>query len=257
MWTFHLFFVMALAPLFVKIWRIKQLVGSQVVRRAAITNVQAALYTLPIMMVQAIILLIFSFVDPPVPTEYIDNEDGFVTQRVVCDTNTNAFLIVQLVFDGGFIVSGCVLAYMTRNLNDEFGEAKQLIFAMYNIALVGIIIVLVSHVANLENNAVIVLQTIGVFWGTVFSTAAFVVPRILQVKQAARSRTGASSVRVSGLMPSAPFTTSNDGVSGDLIVPSSGEGNLSSVVLAEPVEPAVSHEEEQEQEPPLDKGYEE
>jgi hypothetical protein len=205
MWTFHLFFAVALAPLFVKVWRINQLVGMSI-RRKSISNCKAAMYTLPVIMAQAAILLIFTFVDPPKWTEVIENNNGMVVQRAVCDHETDAFFITVLIFEAGFVLVGCYLAYKTRNLGDDFGEATQLVFAMYNIAFVGGIIVLVVNVADMDGNGQSVLQAVGVWWGTVFSTAAFVLPRLVKVRQRRReSRQNASNalngstVHVSGL----------------------------------------------------------
>jgi hypothetical protein len=185
MWSFHLFFAVALAPLFVKVWRINQLVGmSSGIRRRSISNCKAAMYTLSVIMAQAAILLTFSFVDPPIRrTEVIENNNGMVVQRAFCEHETHAFLITESIFEASFLLAGCYLAYRTRNLDENFGEAKQLMFAMYNIAFVAVIIVLVVNVADIDGNGQSVLQAIGVWWGTVFSTAAFVLPRLLQVRQ--------------------------------------------------------------------------
>jgi hypothetical protein len=141
------------------------------------------MYTLPVILAQAAILLIFTFVDPPKRTEVIENNNGMTVQRAVCDHETHAFLITVLIFEAGFVLAGCYLAYKTRNLGDDFGEAKQLMFAMYNIAFVGGMIVLVVNVADMDGNGQSVLQAVGVWWGTVFSTAAFVLPRLVQVQQ--------------------------------------------------------------------------
>jgi hypothetical protein len=209
MWSFHLFFAVALAPLFVKVWRINQLVGvSRSIRRRSISNCKAAMYTLPVIMAQAVILLTFTFVDPPKRTEVIENNNGMVVQRAVCDHETNAFLITVCIFEAGFVLAGCCLAYKTRNLDEYFGEAKQLMFAMYNIAFVGGIIVLVVNVADMDGNGQSVLHAVGVWWGTVFSTAAFVLPRLVQVRQEKKSsrqnasRHGSGSIRISGLYES-------------------------------------------------------
>jgi hypothetical protein len=121
-----------------------------------------------------------------------------VVQRAVCEHETDAFLITVLIFEAGFVLVGCYLAYKTRNLGDDFGEATQLMFAMYNIAFVGVIIVLVVNVADMDRNGRSVLQAVGVWWGTVFSTAAFVLPRLAQVRQQ-RREPGRSTVHVSGL----------------------------------------------------------
>jgi hypothetical protein len=210
MWSFHLFFALALAPLFVKVWRINQLVGMSSMQRRSLSNHKAAIYTLPVIMAQAAILLIFTFVDPPKRTEVNDNNNGMVVQQAVCDHKTDAYLINVLIFEAGFVLAGCYLAYKTRNLDEDFGEAKQLMFAMYNIAFVGGIIVLVVNVADMDGNSQSILQAFSVWWGTVFSTAAFELPRLVQVQQRRnKSQQNASSasgsacftnVHISGLM---------------------------------------------------------
>lgn len=206
MWSFHLFFVMALSPLFVKIWRIYKLAGSLNLRRNAITNSRAVMYTLPITLCQGVILLVFTFVDPPKQTEIIESDGGVVVQRIVCATNTDAFVITQAIFEAGFVFIGCVLAYLTRNTEDDlFGESKQLIFSMYNIAFVGIIVVVIVSVADLDGNGQSIMQAIGVFWGTVFSTGAFAIPCLLRHMRR-ESRVGqSSSIYVSGIHHSSPF----------------------------------------------------
>jgi uncharacterized membrane protein len=197
MWSFHFLLVLALAPLFIKVYRMYRLVGMADIRRTTIGNLQAASWTLPIILIQVVILLVFTFVDPPKQTEITENSDGVVLQRIVCESESNTHFIIQIVFEAGLILVGCVLAYMTRNLNSDFGESKQLIFAMYNIALVFTIIVIVVNIADIDSNGSKMLQAIGVFWGSVFSTAAFVVPRMIQIRQ--DNQIQQSGVRISGV----------------------------------------------------------
>ena len=206
-WTFHLFFVMALAPLIIKVWRIKQLVGMTNMRRNAISNYQVALYTLPMIMTEVVILLISTFLDPPKQTEIIENSDGAVLQRIICDSETSAFFIVQVVFEAGVVLVGCILAYLTRNMDSNFGESKQLIFAIYNIALISIVILIVISVNDMDENGKSVLQAIGVFWGTVFSAAAFVIPRMVQLRE--QRGQGRHNVQISGLSHSTAAYESN------------------------------------------------
>lgn len=79
------------------------------------------------------------------------------------------------------IVVGCYLAYRTRDLDPRFGEAKQLGFAMYNIAFTGIVIVALLLVIDMTQRGILMLQTIGVLWGTIVSSFAFVLPRVIEV----------------------------------------------------------------------------
>ena len=114
MWTFHFFFALALAPLFVKVWRINQLVGVlRGICRQSIINCKAAMYTLPVIMAQAAILLTFTFVDPPKRTEVIEHNDGMVVLRAVCDQETDTFFITVSMFEAGLVLAGCYLAYKT------------------------------------------------------------------------------------------------------------------------------------------------
>jgi hypothetical protein len=219
MWSFHFLFVLALSPLFAKIWRMKKLVGETSIRRITISHGQTACYTLPMIATQIVILTIFSIVDPPKQTEIIENNDGVVSQQIVCAQDTNAFFIVALIYEGSLVLLGCVLSYMTRNLDAKFGESRQLIFAMYNIAFIGIIIILLISLMGVDPNGEKMLQAIGVFWGTVFSSAVFVLPRMMQVRADVQRRTSSlaprANVVVTGLsekssMEMMPKTSTND-----------------------------------------------
>ena len=203
-WTFNFFFTAALAPLFVKTWRLTKLVGMTNIVRKGISHQQATLYCLPFIAIQVAILLVFTFVDPPAPTEFIENNEGAVTQRVVCDSETHAFWYTEVVYQAGLVAVGCYLAYKSRNLTKEFNEVKPMIFSMYNIAFVGIICALLSNFADFgDGNGRSILQAVGVVWGSVCSTAAFVLPRMLRTEKIIRERKAgggrSSRVIVSGL----------------------------------------------------------
>ena len=183
MWTFHFLFALALSPLFVKVYRMYRLVGTANRNPAIISNPKAVAMSLPIICIQLIILGIFTIVDPPVPKDIILVDDTLVTQRVECTTNTDAFTITVLIFEFGLVLAGCALAFVTRNLDSGFGQAKELGFAMYNIAFIGAIIAVITFAMDIDMTGQIVLFAMGIFCGSVFSSAAFVVPRLIQSKQ--------------------------------------------------------------------------
>lgn len=215
MWMFHLFFVIALSPLLVKTWRMMKLVGGNSLQRVKISHRKAFLMTLPLVFAQVIVLFIFSFVDPSSAKEEITMTGGNVEQRIVCAHDTNALFIVEMIFEGGIVLAGCILAFKTRNLQGDFGEAKQLILAMYNIAVVASIVVIVTNVMTTGQASKRILIAVGILWGSVFSSCAFVIPRLLQVRddreangradESGNGRRGRpkSNVRVSGLANSA------------------------------------------------------
>ena len=180
MWAFHFLFALALSPLFVKVWRMWRMAGTPN-RPSGVDNSTAALLSLPIVAFQTLILLIFTFVDPPQPKEIIDFEEGIILQSIVCSQNSNAFVIVVTIYEASLILVGCVLAYVTRNLDSQLGEAKPLMFSMYNIAFIGSITTVILYTMKIDGVGRIMLRTIGTFWGTVFSSAAFVLPRLMRV----------------------------------------------------------------------------
>lgn len=69
-------------------------------QRINVTHYQAALMTLPVVIAELILLTIFSFVDPPRQVESIEIDGGFAVQRLVCEQETRAFFIVQVIYNG-------------------------------------------------------------------------------------------------------------------------------------------------------------
>ena len=188
MWTFHIFFFITLAPLLVKVWRMLVMVGGAMkMQRHKISHTKAVAYTLPLILVQIVILTVFSFADPPKQDESIEIVGGSTSQCITCKHKTDAFFIMQSVFEGSLVVAGCVLAYKTRSHGSRLGEAKSLILAMYNILLVGIIIILITKVMKINQATNYVVQAIGILWATIFCSCVFVLPRLLRVKERKRA----------------------------------------------------------------------
>lgn len=199
MWLVHWFIVFALSFLFVKTYRMYRLVGAGAIR-ATISHGQAARMTLPLIFAQTLILLIFTFVDPNKRTEQITNEGSEITHRYVCDHDTPAFFIVMLIYEGGLILVGCVLAFKTRHLRDEFNESKQIILSMYDTLVIGSVLLIVANVVVTYQGEQRMLFTVGIFWISCFASCVFVLPRLLQVKnRAAKTRDGSSGVHISGV----------------------------------------------------------
>ena len=194
MWSVHFMFALALSPLFVKVYRLWKLVGhSSAMRRPKITNLQATLYSVPIPAIQGIILLIFTFVDPPLQSESMELDGGALVPNIVCEHDSGAFFVTQLVFITSLICIGCLLAFVSRNMDPKFGEPKQMIFSMYNIAFTGVILIALFSAVDVEEDGRRMLHAIGIFWGTIVSSAAFVVPRLMQANTD-------NGVHISGLM---------------------------------------------------------
>lgn len=200
MWLIHFFAVFTLSFLFVKTYRMYKLVGAGM-RRTTISHAQTAKTALPFIGLQTLLLLIFTFVDPLKREEIITTEGSDITHRVVCAHDTNAFFFTMLLYEGGMIIVGCVLAFKTRNLRDEFNESKQIILAMYDTAVIGSVVLIVSNTIESYQAGHRILLSLATFWTTCFASLVFVIPRLLQLKNRQRSQHGTNrtTVVVSGL----------------------------------------------------------
>jgi len=134
-------------------------------------------------LIQAIILLITTFRDPPTVTVVVDIDELNPQKSIRCESETYLFAIMQGTYDICLLITGCVLAYLTRNIDPRFGDAKALFFAVYNIAFTTLMMALIIIFVDVSESGKFALQLIGVFWATVFSSAAFVVPRLMAAKQ--------------------------------------------------------------------------
>ena len=180
-WLVHFFLVLSLSLLFTKTYRMYKLVDSaSTFRSTIITHKQAVKLAAPLVLVQTLILLVFAFVDPSKLTELIYFSGSDITHRLICSHETPAFFITTVTFEGGLILVGCVLAFKTRNLRSEFNESKQIIFSMYDTAVISTIILVVSNIALQYQGQQRLLYSLGIFWITCFAGCVFVLPRTLK-----------------------------------------------------------------------------
>lgn len=185
LWVFFLLSSMMISPLFIKAYRTYKLLGSSISSAMSVKmdNSQAWIRTMPIPLIQLLILITFTYTDRWVATEDINLEAAVPTKVIQCRGDTLAFVVIQGLYDFILLFIGCVLAYLTRKIDPRFGDAKALLFAMYNIAFTTLMIALVLGTIDTQESGKHLLQAIGVFWGTVFSSAAFVLPRLLAAKK--------------------------------------------------------------------------
>merc|ERR1712087_634676 len=109
---------------------------------------------------------------------------------------TPAFFIAMLIYEGGLVLVGCVLAFKTRNLHDNFNESKQILLAMYDTAVIGSVLLIVSNVAVTHQGAQRILFTVGVFWTTCFASMVFVLPRLMQANRRIRTERARTASRM-------------------------------------------------------------
>ncbi|KAL7473608.1 hypothetical protein ACHAXS_014068 [Conticribra weissflogii] len=122
MWTSNFFFVLALSPLFVKTYRLFKLVGDEttIPKRQTITHSTTALMMVPFVLVEVMILMVFTFVDPSKMEERMEYDNLGVTHRIICSHETGAFFVVQLIYQGGLVLIGCFLGEKVEKISSEW-----------------------------------------------------------------------------------------------------------------------------------------
>ena len=206
-WSFNMCFALTLAPLFAKVFRMYRLVGSglvRVIRRKKIDNWETAFSALPIVGVQVALLTIFSFVDPPRAQGEFFFDGSSPTSSITCGHETKAFPITQITYDAGLVLTGCILAYLSRNVPSQYGETKELLFGMYNIAFTGLCFVVLTLALDSTQSSEYSFRAVAVCWGSVVTSAVFVLPRLFRARTSHGSR---QRIMVSGLMESGPMAS--------------------------------------------------
>jgi len=211
MWSFNFCLSLMIAPLFAKVFRVYILLGgANRMRRVTMNHKQTALRTLPIILFQLAILVVFTIVDPPAAEESVTTDSGVPQQSIQCHYETHAFTITQVLYNSFLVVLGCYLCFLSRNLDVRYGEARQLFYGVYNIAITGVVFVLLLVFADAAPAALHTFRAVSVCWGTLLTGAVFVLPRVFQTTTANSS----SLMNISGLsapdsnsacLPAAPF----------------------------------------------------
>ena len=218
MWLFNMLIACALSPLLLKAYRTWKLLGNTDLNRSLSRNTKVNyLWVLLIPSIEGLFLLIFSLVDPPRVTESIQDEGGTPVQSLNCEHESSAFKIIQSIIFIILVVTGSVLAWMTRNLDSRFTDSKALVFAMYNIFFVAIMFVAIFNIVDISAESRYIILTLGVFWVTVASSAVFTAPKVLRA-QAERKNEKQEKVRLrhavasEGVKKMSSVAVSNDDV---------------------------------------------
>lgn len=191
----HFFFSVALSLLFSKTYRIYKLLdAAEGFRSTTMSHSETVKLALPLVILQTIILLVFTFYDPSSATDVVDSNGSDITHRLICAREGPAFLITMLVYEGGLLVVGCALAFKTRNLQSEFNESKQIILSMYDTAVIATLLLFVGSFALTYQGEQRLLISLGIFWTTCFASFVFVLPRTMSSLEPRQSSLGMDAV---------------------------------------------------------------
>ena len=192
-WALILPMTILLAFLFGKVYRAyKVFMAAKRFRRLTITDTALLFKIFLVILVQIVILLVWTFVEDShigytKMVESVDyrycTEDYCFPTETQCIQNYNIVGIFSYVYIALILVIGCVLSYQSRKLPNCLHEAKYIMFAMYNIALFAILIGMVAAVAGDELSASVrtLLLSFAIFFTATGSVLLVFLPKFLKM----------------------------------------------------------------------------
>lgn len=79
------------------------------------------------------------------------------------------------------MIIGAFLAFETRNVHSKFNESKYIGFAVYNIALIAVVIVPLSSVSEVSLNIRFIIRSIGILLIPAVTILTLFVPKVIHI----------------------------------------------------------------------------
>jgi hypothetical protein len=215
-WLFNLGFTLMFSVLFVKVHRVSLIFNNSSMKKVKMGPQQMLMRVAIMVFVEMLIQMCWSLVDPNRPTIVTSTgAQGEYVERTLCASSTSTFSILAILYKGIIVVWGCVLAWKTRNIHGAFAESKALMLTMYNIAFVGVVVLCLYNLLDVNGPTKVLVQSFGVLWVTLISTILVYGPRTFQLimkgdidmKEVMRQQTMMTS---SGLTTSGESDTAKD-----------------------------------------------
>ncbi|MDO9332955.1 MAG: hypothetical protein Q7T57_00310 [Dehalococcoidales bacterium] len=125
-----------------------------------ISNLKLLLFTAGVLLLEVLILSVWSGVSPLIPIEYtreLANTHYFTHCSVT--SNGMPFVVIEAVFKAGLLLIGALLAFSTRNIKGSFSEASQIAWTIYQTVLASVILIgIIVFISAVESTLTILVQ---------------------------------------------------------------------------------------------------
>ena len=183
LWVFNLFCTMMLAALFQKMYRIWRLLDNPKMRSIRATRYSVLRQISGLVFVELVILTVWQAADPykaRVRVEYDRVLNGDVeTLRCASDGKIGGYLaLAQVLYKCGLTLYGCWLAMKTRKLNADFSDAKPTFMIIYQFAVVGLMMLVIVFLADVNLSIQVLLISVATATVTVASVLVLLLPKL-------------------------------------------------------------------------------
>ena len=180
--TSHLGYVIALGGISAKTWRIIKIFNTDNLRGEKITDTTLVKYLGYIIGILSVYLLVWISVDGPRPISFIDygNNIWYTT----CASSSNLWQLTLLFVEAIGLLMTCILAYRVRNNPTAFNESFWIALSVYNIAVVGgIILLIVLSGLVWTQSGTTILNAVGLSLATIGTLSLILIPKVVLVRR--------------------------------------------------------------------------
>lgn len=211
-WLLHLSVTLMFGGLFVKIWRVSVIFNNKDLRRISITNRRLYFLMLKLLLADVGLLLLWTLMSPSIAVESVMLHPGVgEVNHVECETEESTVRLIAAIYKGGLIMYGVYLAFITRHVNSALSEAHYILLAIYNVAFVGGLMLLLKESLGVSAKSGLLLQAAGTAWCAVASLGCVFVPKYMRLDATDQECTANNNVGTGGRRSSFGDSTGGDG----------------------------------------------
>lgn len=177
LWLGFVGFVAALSAIIVKTYRVYVIFShKRKVKKIIVTNLQLVKYVGVLVAPLIILLIVWTAVDLPHPTNTLDFTN--VRVDVMCASKSNAWLIACIVYCALMMLVSLALSFRTRHVPDGFNETWYVYLSGYNTIIMGIVGVTVGYILSTSPLAVTVIVSVTILFGGLVLWGLLFLPKL-------------------------------------------------------------------------------
>eukprot|EP00638_Chattonella_subsalsa_P003175 CAMPEP_0117740944 /NCGR_PEP_ID=MMETSP0947-20121206/4628_1 /TAXON_ID=44440 /ORGANISM="Chattonella subsalsa, Strain CCMP2191" /LENGTH=816 /DNA_ID=CAMNT_0005557125 /DNA_START=123 /DNA_END=2573 /DNA_ORIENTATION=+ len=179
-WLFHVSFTSMFGSLFLKVYKVWRIFGYKKLKKLVITFVDLLKGLAVLIFIDILILSVWMIIDPIRVVHVVDYvaNVGEIDYHY-CKLNTT-FTTLLGMFHLGLVLFGMYMSYEVRAISDRFSETRHILFAIYNIALLCAITLLVTSF-DINLSLKVLVGAIGYTFSCICGTCLVICPKILRV----------------------------------------------------------------------------
>mmetsp|Transcript_14045 Transcript_14045/g.28833 ORF Transcript_14045/g.28833 Transcript_14045/m.28833 type:complete len:864 (+) Transcript_14045:93-2684(+) len=175
--AFHIFFTLGFGAILCKIYRVVAIFSNIKLKKIVVRDIDLLGNMAKLVLVDAIILVAWSVIDPPLATIETETVKGISFEQIVCKSDNGSFSMLAYVYKIVILLFGMNMAYRSRNFN-HFAESKELGTAIYCVVLLSVVAAVAF--AFMEYQGQVIIRALISLLATVTSLSAFFIPKFMK-----------------------------------------------------------------------------